>query len=207
MQAAAVCASHPRIYIKYSKSLHGCACLCWHSCFSKANAEGNSFSVISFRFSVKTPRVVFSVFSRPLSFSCFNPVHHANTVSVSCALSRPGPDPITPFRLTVGFLPPFSPPTEVPVSSVLCLSSVRELPVQVRDLYAQGFVLVAVHPFVHPCGPRHAHIQRQLHRAVLVRETPRYPSTHILDTLLRMNLQIPSSKRSGRKGATTLMIF
>ncbi|XP_069032345.1 raftlin [Embiotoca jacksoni] len=61
---------------------------------------------------------------------------------------------------------------EVSVSSVLCLSSVRELPVQVRELYTQGFVLVAVHPFVHPCGPRHAHIQRQLHRAVLVRETP-----------------------------------
>ncbi|XP_004548205.1 raftlin [Maylandia zebra] len=61
---------------------------------------------------------------------------------------------------------------EVPVSSVLCLSSVRELPVQVRELYTQGFVLVAVHPFVHPCGPRQAHIQRQLHRAVLVRETP-----------------------------------
>ncbi|XP_068431908.1 raftlin [Clinocottus analis] len=61
---------------------------------------------------------------------------------------------------------------EVPVSSVLCLSSVRELPVQVRELYAQGFVLVSVHPFVHPCGPSHAHIQRQLHRAVLVRETP-----------------------------------
>ncbi|XP_061885271.1 raftlin isoform X1 [Entelurus aequoreus] len=61
---------------------------------------------------------------------------------------------------------------EVPVSSVLCLSSVRELPVQVRELYAQGFVLVAVHPFVHPCGPHHARIQRQLHRAVLVRETP-----------------------------------
>ncbi|XP_072226478.1 raftlin [Leuresthes tenuis] len=60
---------------------------------------------------------------------------------------------------------------EVSVSSVLCLSSVRELPIQVRDLYAQGFVLVAVHPFVHPCGPRHAHIQRQLHRAVLVRES------------------------------------
>ncbi|KAM9737806.1 raftlin isoform 2-T2 [Menidia menidia] len=61
---------------------------------------------------------------------------------------------------------------EVSVSSVLCLSSVRELPVQVRELYAQGFVLVAVHPFVHSCGPRHAHIQRQLHRAVLVKETP-----------------------------------
>ncbi|XP_033831727.1 raftlin-like [Periophthalmus magnuspinnatus] len=60
---------------------------------------------------------------------------------------------------------------EVPVSSVLCLSSVRELPVQVRELYSEGFVLVAVHPFVHACGPDHAHIQRQLHRAVLIRET------------------------------------
>nr|XP_046217501.1 raftlin-like [Oncorhynchus gorbuscha] len=60
---------------------------------------------------------------------------------------------------------------EVSVSSVLCLSSVRELPVQVRELYGQGFVLVAVHPFVHPCGPRPARVQRQLHRAVLIRET------------------------------------
>lgn len=81
------------------------------------------------------------------------------------------------FPCLFSSLPPLSPvplPAEVPVSSVLCLSSVRELPVQVRELYAQGFVLVAVHPFVHPCGPSHAHIQRQLHRAVLVRETPRY---------------------------------
>ncbi|KAJ7991528.1 hypothetical protein DPEC_G00284810 [Dallia pectoralis] len=60
---------------------------------------------------------------------------------------------------------------EVSVSSVLCLSSVRELPVQVRELYGQGFVLVAVHPFVHPCGPLPARIQRQLHRAVLIKET------------------------------------
>ncbi|KAM7384050.1 hypothetical protein PAMA_011413 [Pampus argenteus] len=69
---------------------------------------------------------------------------------------------------------------EVPVSSVLCLSSVRELPVQVRELYAQGFVLVSVHPFVHPCGPHHAHIQRQLHRAVLVRETPSLEKSQLI---------------------------
>lgn len=81
---------------------------------------------------------------------------------------------ICPFLVIPSPLICSLPSPEVPVSSVLCLSSVRELPVQVRDLYAQGFVLVAVHPFVHPCGPRHAHIQRQLHRAVLVRETPRY---------------------------------
>lgn len=103
--------------------------------------------------------------------------HCVRVLRLVVSQSRPRCPP--PDCLTVAFSTAFLlPPTEVPVSSVLCLSSVRELPVQVRDLYAQGFVLVAVHPFVHPCGPRHAHIQRQLHRAVLVRETPRYASTH-----------------------------
>ncbi|MCJ8745481.1 hypothetical protein PDJAM_G00130620 [Pangasius djambal] len=53
------------------------------------------------------------------------------------------------------------------VTSTLCLSSVRELPSQLQDLYQQGFVLIAVHPFVHPCGPELATVQRQLYRAVL----------------------------------------
>ena len=113
----------------------------------------------------------------PPSFSCcgFNPVpstshkHCVGLLQLVLSQSRPH----CPLLSNRGFSTAFLPPTEVPVSSVLCLSSVRELPVQVRDLYAQGFVLVSVHPFVHPCGPRHAHIQRQLHRAVLVRETPR----------------------------------
>lgn len=105
---------------------------------------------------------------------------------------------INPTRLTLfSFFPtPFFVlcclvflPLEVPVSSVLCLSSVRELPVQVRDLYAQGFVLVAVHPFVHPCGPRNAHIQRQLHRAVLVRETHRYQTHLSVQRQLQLNLR------------------
>ncbi|XP_030644491.1 raftlin [Chanos chanos] len=59
---------------------------------------------------------------------------------------------------------------EVPVSSVLYLSSVRELPVQVCELYEQGFILAAVHPFVHCAGPASTSLQRQLHRAVLIRE-------------------------------------
>lgn len=119
-----------------------------------------------------------SLFLPPLLFCRgFNPLPRTSHKRCVCLLrlvmsqSRPH----YPLLSNRGFSPP---PTEVPVSSVLCLSSVRELPVQVRDLYAQGFVLVAVHPFVHPCGPRHAHIQRQLHRAVLVRETSRYASTH-----------------------------
>ncbi len=64
--------------------------------------------------------------------------------------------------------------SEVAVSSLLCLSSVRELPVQVCELYQKGFVLAAVHPFVHSCGPASANLQKQLHRAVLIRETHRY---------------------------------
>ncbi|XP_063055459.1 raftlin-like isoform X2 [Engraulis encrasicolus] len=54
-------------------------------------------------------------------------------------------------------------------TSTLQVSSVRELPAQVLELYQQGFVLAAVHPFVHPCGPEPARVQRQLYRAVLVR--------------------------------------
>uniref|UniRef100_A0A671M2A6 Uncharacterized protein n=1 Tax=Sinocyclocheilus anshuiensis TaxID=1608454 RepID=A0A671M2A6_9TELE len=64
--------------------------------------------------------------------------------------------------------------TPVAVSSLLCLSSVRELPLQVCELYQKGFVLAAVHPFVHSCGPASANLQKQLHRAVLIRETHRY---------------------------------
>ncbi|XP_051526373.1 raftlin-like [Myxocyprinus asiaticus] len=60
---------------------------------------------------------------------------------------------------------------EVAVSSLLCLTSVRELPVQMCELYQKGFVLAAVHPFLHSGGPASANLQKQLHRAVLIRET------------------------------------
>ncbi|CAL8339694.1 unnamed protein product [Gadus morhua 'NCC'] len=54
-------------------------------------------------------------------------------------------------------------------TSTLRLSSVRELPSQLHDLYQQGFVLAAVHPFIHPCGPESNSPQHQLYRAILVR--------------------------------------
>lgn len=59
-------------------------------------------------------------------------------------------------------------------TSTLCLSSVRELPSQLQDLYQQGFILAAVHPFVHPCGPEPASVQRQLYRAVLIKVSDRW---------------------------------
>ncbi|XP_046887093.1 raftlin-like isoform X2 [Hypomesus transpacificus] len=54
-------------------------------------------------------------------------------------------------------------------TSTLRLVSVRELPSQLQDLYQQGFVLAAVHPFIHPCGPDTTSTQHQLYRAVLSR--------------------------------------
>uniref|UniRef100_A0A1A7XNB8 Raftlin, lipid raft linker 1 n=1 Tax=Iconisemion striatum TaxID=60296 RepID=A0A1A7XNB8_9TELE len=54
-------------------------------------------------------------------------------------------------------------------TSTLRLSSVRELPDQLQELYQQGFVLAAVHPFIHPCGPESNSTQHQLYRAILVR--------------------------------------
>ncbi|XP_064205055.1 raftlin-like [Anguilla rostrata] len=56
-------------------------------------------------------------------------------------------------------------------ASGLCLSTLRELPTQLQDLYQQGFVLAAVHPFIHPCGLEHASVQHQLYRAVLIRHS------------------------------------
>uniref|UniRef100_A0A672SGS5 Raftlin, lipid raft linker 1a n=1 Tax=Sinocyclocheilus grahami TaxID=75366 RepID=A0A672SGS5_SINGR len=50
----------------------------------------------------------------------------------------------------------------------------KDLPSQLQDLYQQGFILAAVHPFVHPCGPEPASVQRQLYRAVLIKVSDRF---------------------------------
>nr|XP_040021356.1 raftlin-like isoform X1 [Gasterosteus aculeatus aculeatus]XP_040021357.1 raftlin-like isoform X1 [Gasterosteus aculeatus aculeatus] len=54
-------------------------------------------------------------------------------------------------------------------TSTLRLSSVRELPGQLQELYQQGFVLASVHPFIHPSGPESNSPQHQLYRAILIR--------------------------------------
>ncbi|XP_019734232.1 raftlin [Hippocampus comes] len=53
-------------------------------------------------------------------------------------------------------------------TSTLRLSSVRELPEQLQELYQQDFRLAAIHPFIHPCGPESNSPQHQLYRAILV---------------------------------------
>ncbi|KAI9999833.1 hypothetical protein NQD34_011676 [Periophthalmus magnuspinnatus] len=54
-------------------------------------------------------------------------------------------------------------------TSTLRLSSVREVPAQLQELYQQGFVLAALHPFLQPCGPGADNPEHQLYRAILVR--------------------------------------
>ncbi|KAG7253315.1 hypothetical protein CRUP_010989 [Coryphaenoides rupestris] len=52
--------------------------------------------------------------------------------------------------------------------------------IKLHDLYQQGFVLAAVHPFIHPCGPESNSPQHQLYRAILVNDgAPRKPRQRV----------------------------
>ncbi|KAM4658330.1 raftlin [Amazona ochrocephala] len=63
--------------------------------------------------------------------------------------------------------------TELPGSSAIKLSSLCDLPAQLQELYQQGFVLAAVHPFVQPTDEKEKTPQEQIFRAVLIKKTER----------------------------------
>ncbi|XP_014749267.1 PREDICTED: raftlin [Sturnus vulgaris] len=63
--------------------------------------------------------------------------------------------------------------TELPGSSAIKLSSLCDLPAQLEELYQQGFVLAAVHPFVQPTDEKEKTPQEQIFRAVLIKKTER----------------------------------
>ncbi|XP_051817968.1 raftlin [Antechinus flavipes] len=62
---------------------------------------------------------------------------------------------------------------ELPRSSAVRLSSLRDLPTQLQELYQQGFTLAALHPFVQPTDEREKTPQEQIFRAVLIKKTER----------------------------------
>ncbi|XP_043825193.1 raftlin isoform X2 [Dromiciops gliroides] len=62
---------------------------------------------------------------------------------------------------------------ELPRSSAVRLSSLRDLPTQLQELYQQGFTLVTLHPFVQPTDEREKTPQEQIFRAVLIKKTER----------------------------------
>ncbi|KGL76481.1 Raftlin, partial [Tinamus guttatus] len=64
---------------------------------------------------------------------------------------------------------------ELPGSSAIKLSSLRDLPAQLQELYQQGFALAAVHPFVQPTDEKVKTPQEQIFRAVLIKKTERSP--------------------------------
>ncbi|XP_051467183.1 raftlin [Apus apus] len=65
--------------------------------------------------------------------------------------------------------------TELPGSSAIKLSSLHDLPAQLQELYQQGFVLAAVHPFVQLTDEKEKTPQEQIFRAVLIKKTERSP--------------------------------
>nr|XP_033786602.1 raftlin isoform X2 [Geotrypetes seraphini]XP_033786603.1 raftlin isoform X2 [Geotrypetes seraphini] len=66
---------------------------------------------------------------------------------------------------------------DVPGSPAIRLSSVRDLPVQLQELYQQGFILAAVHPLVQPSNGKERIPQEQIFRAVLMKKTERNEKT------------------------------
>nr|XP_013796870.1 PREDICTED: raftlin isoform X2 [Apteryx mantelli mantelli] len=65
--------------------------------------------------------------------------------------------------------------TELPGSSAIKLSSLHDLPAQLQELYQQGFLLAAVHPFVQPTDEKEKTPQEQIFRTVLIKKTERSP--------------------------------
>ncbi|XP_045712818.1 raftlin [Phyllostomus hastatus] len=62
---------------------------------------------------------------------------------------------------------------ELPRSSAVRLASLRDLPAQLLDLYQQGFLLVALHPFVQPTHKQEKTPLEHIFRAILIKKTDR----------------------------------
>ncbi|XP_028674035.1 raftlin-like isoform X2 [Erpetoichthys calabaricus] len=75
-------------------------------------------------------------------------------------------------------------------SSAVQLSSMKDLPQELLELYSQGFTLVAIHPFIHPAAAKQHILQGQLYRAVLSKtsdsntESTRSPESLEIDRCL-----------------------
>nr|XP_006205387.1 raftlin isoform X1 [Vicugna pacos] len=63
--------------------------------------------------------------------------------------------------------------TELPRSSAVRLASLRDLPTQLLELYQQGFLLVALHPFVQPTHKQEKTPLEHIFRAILIKKTDR----------------------------------
>nr|XP_014347976.1 PREDICTED: raftlin [Latimeria chalumnae]XP_014347977.1 PREDICTED: raftlin [Latimeria chalumnae] len=86
---------------------------------------------------------------------------------------------------------------EVMGSSAVRLSSLHDLQVQLQELYQQGFVLAAVHPFVQPIDGKERTPQEQFFRAVLIKQRERFENVE--DFSLEIELCSSSDQLPGIK--------
>ncbi|KAF5921848.1 hypothetical protein HPG69_013022 [Diceros bicornis minor] len=70
-------------------------------------------------------------------------------------------------------------PAELPHSSAVRLSSLRDLPAQLLELYQQGFSLVALHPFVQPIHEQEKTPLQHIFRAILIKKTDRRSASEL----------------------------
>ena len=69
--------------------------------------------------------------------------------------------------------PLLSLPAELPRASAVRLASLRDLPAQLLELYQQGFLLAALHPFVQPTPEREKTPLEHIFRAILIKKNDR----------------------------------
>lgn len=68
---------------------------------------------------------------------------------------------------------------QLPRCSAVRLASLRDLPTQLLDLYQQGFLLVALHPFVQPTHKQEKTPLEHIFRAILIKKTDRSQKTDL----------------------------
>ncbi|XP_073659780.1 raftlin isoform X2 [Tursiops truncatus] len=68
---------------------------------------------------------------------------------------------------------------ELPRASAVRLTSLRDLPAQLLELYQQGFSLVALHPFVQPTHEREKTPLENIFRAILLKKADRSQNTDL----------------------------
>ncbi|KAM4689411.1 raftlin [Discoglossus pictus] len=90
---------------------------------------------------------------------------------------------------------------EVPHSPVVRLSSLRDLPAQLHELYQQGFTVAALHPFVQSSSGRERIPQEQFYRAVLIKKAERNSSNdlNIEEYGLEMDVCVSSDQLADHK--------
>ncbi|XP_022417433.1 raftlin [Delphinapterus leucas] len=68
---------------------------------------------------------------------------------------------------------------ELPRASAVRLTSLRDLPAQLLELYQQGFSLVSLHPFVQPTHEREKTPLENIFRAILIKKADRSQNTDL----------------------------